>query len=64
MCGTVTSEDYFSIRYVPGQYKTQQMSDEAVDDCLADKVKLDKDDNFYENDPDTIFYVRILALHS
>ena len=64
MCGTVTSEDSFSIRYVPDQYKTQQMSGGAVDDCLADKVKLDKDDNFYENDPDTIFYVRVLALHS
>ena len=40
------------------------MSGGAVDDCLADKVKLDKDDNFHENDPDTIFYVRVLALHS
>ena len=26
---------YFFIRYVPDQYKTQQMCDKAVDDCLA-----------------------------
>ena len=26
---------FFQWRYVPDQYKTQQMCDEAVDDCLA-----------------------------
>ena len=31
----VISEDPFSIRYVPDQYKTKQMCDEAVDVCLA-----------------------------
>ena len=35
MCNSIISEDPFSIRYVPGQYKTQQMCDKAVDDCLA-----------------------------
>ena len=35
MCDKVISEDPFSIRYFPDQYKTKQMCDEAVDDCLA-----------------------------
>ena len=35
MCDRVISEDPCSIRYVPDQYKTQQMYDEAVDACLA-----------------------------
>ena len=35
MCDKVISEDPFSIRYVPDQYKTKQMCDEAVDVCLA-----------------------------
>ena len=35
MCGKIISDDLFSIRYVPDQYKTQQMCDKAVDDCLA-----------------------------
>ena len=26
---------HFFIRYVPDQYKTQQICDKAVDDCLA-----------------------------
>ena len=36
MCNSVTCEDSFSIRYVPDQYKTRQMRDKAVDDCLAE----------------------------
>ena len=35
MCDRMIFEDTFSIRCVPEQYKTQQMCDEAVDDCLA-----------------------------
>ena len=35
MCDRIISEDPFSIRYVSKQYITQQMCDEAVDDCLA-----------------------------
>ena len=35
MCDSFISEDPFPVRYVPDQYKTQQMCDEAVDDCLA-----------------------------
>ena len=35
MCNSIISEDPFSIRYIPDQYKTQQMCDKAVDDCLA-----------------------------
>ena len=35
MCCIIISEDPFSIRYVPDQYKTQKMCDKAVDDCLA-----------------------------
>ena len=29
------SDDLFLIRYVPDQYKTQQICDKVVDDCLA-----------------------------
>ena len=35
MCNKIISDDPFSLRYVFDQYKTQQMCDEAVDDCLA-----------------------------
>ena len=35
MCVRINSEDPFSKRYVPDQYKTQQICDEAVDYCLA-----------------------------
>ena len=35
MCDRIISEDPFSIRYVSKKYITQQMCDEAVDDCLA-----------------------------
>ena len=34
MCDKIISDDPFSLRYVPDQYKTQQMCDEAVDDFL------------------------------
>ena len=62
MCGTDISEDPFSIRHVPDQYKTLPICDEVVDDCLTDKIKLDYDKNFYEKDPDTITHVKNLAL--
>ena len=29
------SDDHLSLRYVPNEYKTKQMCDKAVDDCLA-----------------------------
>ena len=35
MCNRVISEDSFMLIYCPYRYKTQKMSDEAVDDCLA-----------------------------
>ena len=35
MCDRVVSEDPFLIIYWPGEYKTQRMCDEAVDDSLA-----------------------------
>ena len=35
MCDRIVSDGPFSIRYVPDQYKAQQMCDEAVEDCLA-----------------------------
>ena len=35
MCGRIVSDGLFSIRYFPDQYKTQQMCNEALDDCLA-----------------------------
>ena len=35
MCDRIISDDPFSLRYVPDQYKTQQVCDKAVDDCLV-----------------------------
>ena len=35
ICNSIICEDPFSVRYVLGQYKTQQMRDKAVDDCLG-----------------------------
>ena len=35
MCHSIIFEDSFSIRYVPSRYKTLQICDKAVDDCLA-----------------------------
>ena len=35
MCNIIICEDLFWTRHVPDQYKTQQMCDKAVDDCLA-----------------------------
>ena len=35
MSDKIFSDDPFSIKYVPDQYKTQQISDQAVHDCLA-----------------------------
>ena len=35
MCDSIIYDDPFLLRYVPDQYKTQQMCDKAVDDCLA-----------------------------
>ena len=35
MCNSIIFEDPFSIKYVPDQYKTEQMCDRGVDDCLA-----------------------------
>ena len=35
MYDSVVFEDLFLIRVVPDQYKTQQMCDKAVNDCLA-----------------------------
>ena len=35
MCNSIISEDPFSLSYVPDQYKTEQMFDKAVDNCLA-----------------------------
>ena len=35
MSDKIFSDDPFWIKYVPDQYKTQQISDQAVDDCLA-----------------------------
>ena len=32
MCDIIISYDPFSLRYVPDQYKPQQMCDKAVDD--------------------------------
>ena len=34
ICLKIISDDPFSLRYVPDQYKTQQLCDEAVDDFL------------------------------
>ena len=35
MCNIIVYDDAFSIRYVPDQYKTQQICDKAVHDRLA-----------------------------
>ena len=35
MCNNIMFEDPFSITYVPDHYKSQQMCDKAVDDCLV-----------------------------
>ena len=35
MCANFISENPFGIRYITDQFQTQQMRDEAVDDCLA-----------------------------
>ena len=35
MCDRVFYEDLFILKYCPDRYKTQKMSDEAVDDCLS-----------------------------
>ena len=35
MSDEIISGDLFPIRYVPDQYKTQQMCDKAVDDFLT-----------------------------
>ena len=35
ICYNVVSEDPFMLVYSCSRYKTQQMSDEADDDCLA-----------------------------
>ena len=35
MFDRIISNEPFSIRYVPDQYKTKQMCDKAVDDCLT-----------------------------
>ena len=34
MCDRIISGDSFSLRYVPNQYKTQKICDEAVDHFL------------------------------
>ena len=34
-CVTIISENLSSIRYVPDEYKTQQIVDKAADDCLT-----------------------------
>ena len=34
-CVTIISENLSSVRYVPGEYKTQQIVDKADDDCLT-----------------------------
>ena len=35
MCDIIISDDPFSLRYIPDQYRTQQMYDKAGYDCLA-----------------------------
>ena len=47
MCDIIVFDKPFSIRYVPDQYKTQQMCDKAVDDCLA-SLKFVADWFFYK----------------
>ena len=39
-CVTIISENLFSIRYVPDEYKTQQILDKAADDCLTSLIFL------------------------
>ena len=34
-CDRIISNNPFSLRYIPNQYKTKQMCNKAVDDCLA-----------------------------
>ena len=34
-CVTIISENLSSVRYVPDEYKTQQIVDKAADDCLT-----------------------------
>ena len=35
MCDKFSSDNPFSLRYVPDQYKTQKICDKAVDGCPA-----------------------------
>ena len=35
MCDKIIYDDPFSLRFVPAQYKSQQICDKAVDDCVA-----------------------------
>ena len=35
MSDRITSDDPFSLRYVPNQYKAQQICNKAVHDCIA-----------------------------
>ena len=65
MCNRVLSKVRFSIRHVPDQCKTQQMCDEAVDDCLAalkfvpdgfvTRKKLENLDNALQANDDILF---------
>ena len=65
MCNRVLSKVCFSIRHVPDQCKTQQMRDEAVDDCLAalkfvpdgfvTRKKLENLDNALQANDDILF---------
>ena len=34
MCNSIICEDSFSIRCIPNPYKTRQMRDKIIDDCL------------------------------
>ena len=35
MCGRIIFDNSFSLRYIPNQYKTKQICNKAVDDCLS-----------------------------
>ena len=70
MFGKVVSEDPFLIVYCCDKYKTQEMCDEAVDDCLAalkfipdwfgtSKV-LEKFHNTFLVNDDILFLMKIL----